>query len=554
MSKWCYTDNEKIILEYFFTNTDKNVYCAKNTLSSQLRAFLVGQYSRTHVSLRDRFLQLFEDQKKALDKWLLSAEEYVSIDDLADAIVQQSHLKLNFFETKASDFLKKRGVDYGHNSLKDSDTIRIVIEGVSETFTKVVESPFPCLGNFQEKSTRYIHFGEESLIFPAQVTSSRYGDEIVKICQELIQTNQTYSPIVRAALEQNKVLNKEEFANAKAYENTLYAKTFDIVRYLLPCNVATSLWASFSTRTMEVHLTYMLSHPLEEIRIVAQSMHEEALKLSPWLLKHVAESIYEKKRQHKVNRELDVLFAHQSEGHIHQWLASEQKCAIISHANMDDHIVASILFEEWGKTWLSYATILELVQQMDYTKKESIVSAALADRWEHDRMPRALQHTTLLVEFFMDFWAYRDIQRHRATQQLWQGVNAIHGYDYPEYIHLPGMETFKIAYDDIMTKVTMLCRKVMQEDKYVAQYVCALGHLVRTTYEMHPGQIAYIIELRTTPQWHFSYRNVFIELYHRLQKIAPIFSQYIRCGEHAETSRKQQEERSAAKKQALDIG
>jgi hypothetical protein len=68
MSKGNYSPNEKIVLEHFFTNTDKNVYCARNMLSSQFRAFLVGQYSRTHVSLRDRFLQLFEDQKKALEK------------------------------------------------------------------------------------------------------------------------------------------------------------------------------------------------------------------------------------------------------------------------------------------------------------------------------------------------------------------------------------------------------------------------------------------------------------------------------------------------------
>ena len=68
MSKGDYSPNEIIVLEHFFTNVDKNIYCAKNTMSSQLWAFLVGQYSRTHVSLRDRFLQLFEDQKKALDK------------------------------------------------------------------------------------------------------------------------------------------------------------------------------------------------------------------------------------------------------------------------------------------------------------------------------------------------------------------------------------------------------------------------------------------------------------------------------------------------------
>ncbi len=424
---------------------------------------------------------------------------------------------------------------------------------MKQTLTKIIESPFPCLGNFQEKSTRYIHFGKESLIFPDQVKNSRYGEEIVQICNELIETNEKFSPIIKEVLEKNNVLNKEEFSSERAYENTLYAKIFDIIRYVLPCNVATSLGASFSTRTMETHLTYMLSHPLEEARIIAQTMHEEALKLSPWLLKHVGENAYDKSRREKINQELDRLLPNIPDDVFYQGIPNENKFKIICHENLDNHILASIIFEEWGKYGVSYTESLNLVQKMSQEKKEEIMRAALGDRSPFDRMPRALQHTTLLMEFLMDFWAYRDIQRHRASPQLFQGVTAMHGYDYPEYMDLPGMEVFKQAYDEIMTKVTVLAWKVIQDDKCVAQYVWALGHLVRTTYEMHPGQIAYIIELRTTPQGHFSYRNLFIDVYHEIQKIAPIFSQYIRCWEHLESSRKAQEERSAEKKKALWI-
>jgi len=79
-------------------------------------------------------------------------------------------------------------------------------------------------------------------------------------------------------------------------------------------------------------------------------------------------------------------------------------------------------------------------------------------------------------------------------------VTAVHGYDYPEYIDLDGMEEFKQEYDKIMMEVTELAQKVSKDDTYVTQYVGALGHLVRTTFEMDPGQIAYVVELRTTPQ------------------------------------------------------
>ncbi|MEI6773539.1 MAG: hypothetical protein WCL18_01590 [bacterium] len=47
----------------------------------------------------------------------------------------------------------------------------------------------------------------------------------------------------------------------------------------------------------------------------------------------------------------------------------------------------------------------------------------------------------------------------------------MHGYDYPEYIDLPGMEAFKQAYDHIMIEVTELAQKVSKDDAYVTQYV-----------------------------------------------------------------------------------
>ena len=70
---------------------------------------------------------------------------------------------------------------------------------------------------------------------------------------------------------------------------------------------------------------------------------------------------------------------------------------------------------------------------------------------------------------------------------------------------------------------------------------------------MDPGQIAYVVELRTTPQWHHSYRNLFIDLFNEIKKLAPIFSSYVRCGYDENASRKAQEEKSEAKRKVLEL-
>ena len=57
---------------------------------------------------------------------------------------------------------------------------------------------------------------------------------------------------------------------------------------------------------------------------------------------------------------------------------------------------------------------------MTMEQKEQLMDVTLADRGKFDRMPRALQHATCMAEFMIDFGAYRDIQRQRATKQLFQ--------------------------------------------------------------------------------------------------------------------------------------
>ena|GEM_PF-3719028 len=61
-----------------------------------------------------------------------------------------------------------------------------------------------------------------------------------------------------------------------------------------------------------------------------------------------------------------------------------------------------------------------MIEKMTADQKEKLMETALADRGKFDRMPRALQHSTFMVEFILDFGAYRDIQRQRATKQLRQ--------------------------------------------------------------------------------------------------------------------------------------
>jgi len=550
-----YTEDEKIVILHFFTNYDKNVYCATDNLSSQLWAFLVGQYSRSELSMRDRFLQLFDDAKKAFEEEKITENEYISLKDLAEDIRNNNEIKTKYFNNKASDFLKKWGVNYGHNSLKDADRIRFAVEGVSQVFTKIIEAPFPALGDFQEKSTRYMHFGKESIIYSPILEKSEFAQEIKDINEELMDLYEQYVPYVRDVLVGNQVIKKEDFKRESAYNNTLTAKTFDICRYLLPSGIRTCLGASFSTRTCESHISEMLSSSNEEARLVAQSMFEEALKISPGLLSHVGKSNYLVEKRDKVLEVVNDVFYKKDlkNQEIYKGLDNAQRAKLISTDDIDNIIVASIMFEYSRQKGVSYFDCINRAEVMSIDTKRNIMEAELGLRGQFDRFPRSIQHGRIMFEFLTDFGAYRDYQRHRASNQIWQGVSAIHVFDYPELLDLPGMDKFKEDYDKIMTKVSELSRKVIEKYPYETEYVSALGHLVQTTFEMHPGQLAYVCELRTTPQGHHSYRKLFQKVALIMQEKAPLFMKYVRVNEDLEASRIKQEERAAEKREKLGI-
>jgi hypothetical protein len=59
-----YSESEEIVLKHFFTNIDKNVYCATDNMPIMLWGLLLGGYSRSALSMRDRFLQIFKDISK----------------------------------------------------------------------------------------------------------------------------------------------------------------------------------------------------------------------------------------------------------------------------------------------------------------------------------------------------------------------------------------------------------------------------------------------------------------------------------------------------------
>ncbi len=255
-----FTKDEKTILNYFFTNIDKNIYAAKDTMPNTLWALLEGGYSRSHLSMRMRFLQIFEDMKKDLEKGKISEDEFISVKDFAAQISKGDSINLSFFLSKAEKFMRKWAVQYGHDSLKDSDVVRFAIENITQWATNPIEEAR--LGAYQEKSTRYVRFSRDSLIVPTDL--KEFEKEIRAWNDLLMTTYEESEPIVHAFI--SKQLDSSTFKSEAAFKRTVDAKTFDVIRYILPATMLTSLGVVWPTREAERHISWLLSESILLIR------------------------------------------------------------------------------------------------------------------------------------------------------------------------------------------------------------------------------------------------------------------------------------------------
>lgn len=550
LNKRDYTVDEATVLSHFFTNLDRNVYAATDNMPSTLWAFLVGQYSRSALSMRDRFLQTFDDMEKKHSKGDIPEDAYVPLPKMAAQIRASGSVNMAFFLEKSADFLKKWGVAFGHASLKDADVVRAAVEGVSQRFTKVIENPDPELGAYEEKSTRYVPFTKDDVIVPPRLRASRFGDRVVANNLALMEAYAAVAGPIDEFLK-SRIFDRAQFKREDAFVKTVNAKSFDIRRYWLPLGLATSLGCSFPTRVAEIHLSQMLGHPHEEARLIAQSLKEEWVKLTPGLLTHVGERPYFRDTppaMYQLAREL--LGAAEKPYYIGD--KNAPRVNLVSHTpDLENVLLASVLYEYADGR--DFNSLLGQARQFTDEQKDRVFGEYLSRRDKHDLMMWGLKVGRFIFDCVIDNGAFRDVQRQRATIQLNQRFTADEGYAYPEFVEdEPELRAVKEGFDGLMRQTSELYREVASEFPDDAEYLPAMAHYHRFLYDFHPRQGQYMVELRTTPAGHHSYRTFYQEMWRVMNDVVPRFAKHVKVDFTESTEgRKSQEERAAERREQI---
>ena len=166
---------------------------------------------------------------------------------------------------------------------------------------------------------------------------------------------------------------------------------------------------------------------------------------------------------------------------------------------------------------------------MSADDRAAVLRAYVGTRANRRHKPgRAFERTSYRFDVLADYGAFRDLQRHRLLTLDWQPLSARHGYIEPAAIEEAGaLADWRAVMDQSAELYEQLLAHGLPD---VAPYAVVMAYRVRFYMDMNAREAMHVIELRTAPQGHPSYRRV-CQLMHRA--IADVAGHRAIAGGHA---------------------
>ena len=488
-----FSEDERRLLAPYFTNLDGPVFALRN-LPEVVKGALFARYSRSSKSLRRLFL-----------------------DEFLDTVADHSHAAE--VGVGRADKLYERVFDeYGDDSVAQLGGAHLACEGASNILTKVLE--WGRLMAYLEQSTRYIAYNDRrgerwKYLVPTEL--EQHADLRCRYVDCLNRAFETYARWIEPIESYYRSKYPKDPGDADSvYKRTIRAKALDTLRGLLPAATQSNVGLFGTGQSYEALLLRMRVHPLEEVRTYADLMLAELREVIPSFLKRVDRgergvrwSEYLRATHEatqaiaKHTLQTDAAVAEISIGTA---AAGTRPEVVLTDFDLDGEakVVAAALYAVSG---LPDDQLLRIVHTLSDEQRAAVLRAYVGQRENRRHKPgRAFERTTYRFDVLTDYGAFRDLQRHRLLTLEWQPLGPRHGYAVSEAIHEAGaLADYQRVMDESAAVHDALVAAGLP---HVAQYAVSMAFRVRFYMEMNAREAMHMIELRTAPQGHPSYRRV----------------------------------------------
>ncbi|MBJ7347575.1 MAG: FAD-dependent thymidylate synthase, partial [Thermoleophilaceae bacterium] len=487
-----FSEEERRQLAPYFSNADLPVF-ALSGMSETMKGAMFARYSRYSGSLRRMFLDEFAGEMPAS----------------TDAVFNDSE------GDRAADLYKRIFLGYGDDSVAQLGGAHIACEFVSNVLTKVLQRGR--LAAYLEQSTRYIPYD-----VPMPGGGYRYhrsdllGPQFEHAMDTLFTTYSQLIPRVSEwVAEQYPAANGDD---AAAHARAVKAKTFDLLRGLLPASSLSHVGIFASGQAYESLLLHLAASPLPEANHYGEMMLTELKKVIPSFVQRV-------ERPERGGRWIDFLAAQRANGD--QWAArlgidmgasdNGPSVRLLSYQGDERRLATALLFEAGT---LSEPEIAGAVDGLDEAQLDELVADLVGDRENRRHRPgRGFERLSYRFEIVSDYGAFRDLQRHRMLTCQWQTLSPQLGAEIPHEVDEAGVgNEFRAALEASHNEYDRLVDVGLAEH---APYALCLAYRIRYVLDLNAREAMQLIELRSGREGHPAYRAVAHAMWDEISRVHP---------------------------------
>ncbi len=500
MTTW--TPEQRELLKEYVSDPDEDVYIVFPKKMPGMIGAAYARYSRAKGGFRETLLKEFVE----------------------DGQLDPEH---------ADGLITRVLIQYGDDSVQELESAWVSMEEVSNVMTKLVED---CrLLAFIEQSSRYVFYdqrddqGRFRYLREPRIMASRHAaafeqtmDFVFQTYVNLIEPMQEYfrrrKPLDDAQYEIRTGEGKIRYAQCqddeqrkdfeRTYKMDIRTKACDTLRILLPACTRTNVGIHGNGRNLEHLLRKLYSSDQPEAQELATKLHASLKRVIPRYVQRASRSDFLVNTRQAMQRLADeLLFA------VKPW-ASESGVRLIGQDVREDGQLAAMLFPYSRH---SMAQLIDLVGKLSPVQRRNIRQTYIGQRQtRRDRVGRAMEFGyPWEMELVLDLGIYRDLHRHRMMTQERQLYTVDLGFT--EQLNDIREAGFEPQVRECVKRVETLYATIAADlGRETAQYVVLLGHNIRCRFGFNDREAQHLLELRTGPQGHRSYRLVCQEIYRQM--------------------------------------
>jgi thymidylate synthase ThyX len=164
--------------------------------------------------------------------------------------------------------------------------------------------------------------------------------------------------------------------------------------------------------------------------------------------------------------------------------------------------------------------LLEAARGMTSEERMALLEASVGSRSNRRHKPgRSWERTGYRFDVVCDYGAFRDLQRHRPLTIEWQALGTQLGYEIPAEVEQAGLRgEWERVLEASAAMEQELCAAGHEE---AAQYAVSMAYRIRFVMQMSAREAMHLVELRSQPQGHPTYRRVAQAMHAEIARVHP---------------------------------